>query len=184
MNRLRCFLVLLCVAPPCVPLAFAQIDPLDEHLGDSYYYVDHFEVVLEKRLSEVWPTLVDLSSWMPGLAEANEPLPDMTQGAVFHLYDDFYMEVAKIIPERMILLVNLPGSQQGEDTQGIAMISTHGVGDKTIVSIFMSRIFFWFEAEENPLRERRNSVEFVEARRSSYEDDILQRLREAVENSK
>jgi hypothetical protein len=135
-------------------MASAQVAPLDGDVGDCYYYVDHYEVVVENRLSEVWPVLVDLGSWMPGLAEANEPMPPVMQGAVFRLYDDFYIEVAKVIPEKMILLVNLPNSQEGEDTQGIAMISAHGVGEKTMVSIFMSRIYFWFEAEDNLLRRK------------------------------
>ena len=159
----------------------AQVSPLEVGAGDSYYYVDHYEVMLDKGLSEVWPILVDLSSWMPGLAEANESTPTTRQGAVFHLYDDFYIEVAKVIRDRMILLVNLPNAQDGEDTQGIAMISVHEIGERTMVSIFMSRIYFWFEAQDNPLRDRRESREFAESRRASYEDDVLRRLQEAVD---
>lgn len=100
----------------------------------------------------------------------------------YHLYDDFYIEVAKDIRDKMILLVNLPNSQEGEDTQGIAMISVHEAGEGTIVSIFMSRIYFWFEAHDNALRERRESREFAESRRASYEDDVLRKLQDAVNN--
>ena len=181
MKLAKRFLAILFLAT--VGAVSAQVSPLEEDTGDSYYYVDHYEVVLDKRLSEVWPILADLASWMPGLAEANDTIPATRQGAVFHLYDDFYIEVAKVIRDRMILLVNLPNSQEGEDTQGIAMISVHEIEDGTMVSIFMSRIYFWFEAQDNPLRDRRESREFAESRRASYEDDVLRRLQEAVDNA-
>jgi len=156
-------------------MASAQVDPLKGAVGRSYYYVDHYEVVIDHQSSEVWPVLVDLASWLPGLAEANDPMPPVTQGSVLHLYDDFYMEVARVIPERMVLLVNLPSSQEGEDTQGIAMISAYGIGEKTLVSIFMSRIYF---------SATRESDDFTESRRATYEENVLRRLQVAVENAR
>jgi hypothetical protein len=164
-------------------MASAQVAPLGGEAESSYYYIDHYEVVIEDELSAVWPVLVDLGKWMPGLAEANDPMPPVTQGAVLHLYDDFYLEVAKVIPEKMILLVNLPNSQEGEDTQGIAMISAHGFGEETLVSLFMSRIYFWLAVDENPLRATRESADFIESRRAAYEDNVLSRLRLAVETA-
>ena len=162
------------------PLTSAQISPLDGEFSDSYYFVDHYEVVVNRPASEVWPAIVRLGSWMPGLTEANETSPVAVEGEVFRLYDDFFMEVVKVVPESFIVLSNLPNSQDREQTQGVAMLSLRDIEGRTVVSLFMSRIFFWSEPSQNSLRTRRESAEFSEERRKNYRT-ILNTLKEIAE---
>ena len=164
--------------------ASAQIRPLDSDIDESYYYTDHFEIVIDKPVNDVWPVLIELGSWMAGLEEANPSSPVGVEGEVFRLYGDFHMEVVKVIPEKMLLLVNLPNSQQGEDTQGIAMITTQEVEGKTLVSMFMSRIYFWSEPGQNTLREQRESSDHSAQRTKLYKDNFLSRLKQLVEKQK
>lgn len=162
------------------PLTFAQISPLDGEFGDSYYFVDHYEVDVNRPVSEVWPAVVHLGSWLPGLAEANERSPVAVEGEIFRLYGDFFMEVIKVIPESFLVMLNLPNSQGGEQTQGVAMLSLRDKGGRTVVSLFMSRFFFWPEQSQNSLRTRRESAEFSEERRKNYRT-ILNTLKEIAE---
>jgi hypothetical protein len=120
--------------------ASAQISDLESGEGASYYYTDHFEVMIDKPLAEVWPLVLDLGGWMPYTEEFATSGP-VSEGQVIKLYGDFHIEITKIIPGQMLIIVNLPTSQEGEDTQGIAMVNVKAVGDRTQVSLFMSRIY-------------------------------------------
>jgi hypothetical protein len=162
--------------------AQAQISPLDSELGDSYYYIDHYEVVIEKPIHEVWPHVLEMGSWMPWTA-AEEGSLKISQGDVINLYDDFYIEIVRVIPESMVLLVNLPNSQEAEDTQGMAMLTAKESEGRTLVSLFMSRIYYWFDPGENELRERRATNEFSSSRRSTYKENFLSKLKELAENN-
>lgn len=164
--------------------ATAQISPLDTNAGESYYYTDHYETLINKPVADVWPFIVDLGSWMAGLKEANETPPVGVEGEVIRLYGDFYIEVVKAIPEKMLLMVNLPGTQQGEATQGIAMITAQETDGKTLVSLFMSRVYYWFQADQNSLRQRRESSNFAKSRQTLYKDKFLGKLKELAEAEK
>jgi hypothetical protein len=165
-------------------MAKAQISPLESDAGESYYYTDHYEVVIDKPVSGVWPFIIDMGSWMTGLNDANESSPAGVEGETFRLYGNFYMEVVKVIPEKMLLLVNLPNTQEGEDTQGVAMITAQEADGKTLVSIFMNRIYLWSQSEKNVLRERRESSNHAANRKVMYKEKFLTRLKELVEEAK
>jgi hypothetical protein len=164
-------------------VSFAQISPLNSDVGNSYYYIDHYEVAIEKPTSDVWPFIIDMGAWMPGLKEANESSPTAVEGEVFRLYGNFHMEVVKVIPEKMLLLVNLPNIQEGEKTQGTAMITVSEENGKTLVSLIMNRIHLWPKSEKNILRERRESSVHVNNRKSMYKQGFLARLKKLSEGT-
>src|SRR5690606_17425802 len=129
-------------------------------------------------LEDVWPHVLQMGSWMPWLGDESSVI---SEGDIINLYDDFYIEVAKVIPESTVLLVHLPNSQEGEDTQGVAMVTAKEVAGKTLVSLFMSRIYYWFNSDENGLLERRSSQEFGASRRATYKEGFLFKLKELAE---
>lgn len=163
-------------------IAIAQVSPLDSDVGESYYYTDHYEVVIDRPVSSVWPLIIDMGSWMAGLNEANDSKPVGVEGEIFRLYGNFYMEVVKVIPEKMLLLVNLPNTQEGEDTQGTAMITAQEVDGKTLVSLFMNRIYLWSRSETNVLREKRESSDFAVNRKVMFKANFA-RLKELAEKN-
>ena len=164
-------------------VGFAQISPLKSDVGNSYYYIDHYEVVIDQPVGDVWPFIIDMGAWMPGLKKANESSPIGVEGEVFRLYGDFHMEVAKVIPEKMLLLVNLPNIQEGEKTQGTAMITVSEESGKTLVSLIMNRIYLWPKSEKNILREKRESSEQVDSRARIYKQGFLARLKKLSEGT-
>ena len=120
---------------------------------------------------------------MPGLKEANESSPIAVEGEVFRLYGNFHMEVVKVIPEKMLLLVNLPNIQEGEKTQGTAMITVSEENGKILVSLIMNRIYIWPRYEKNVLRERRKSSERSENRSHMYNQGFLANLKKLSEGT-
>ena len=168
------FIVLLVVLSP---QGFAQISPIKSDLGHSYYYTDHYEITIDRSVSDVWPVMVDLGGWIPGIKEANTKSPMAVQGERFKLYGHYFMDVVKVIPEKMVLLVNLPTSQNGEKTQGTAMITLSEENGKTLVSMMMNRIYLWPSNEKNSLREKRESKEHADYRHLMYNRDFLSRLK-------
>lgn len=174
--------VVFCVLAGVLSKAvFAQISSLDSDIGNSYYYIDHYEVSIEKPASDVWPFVVDLGGWMPGLREVNDNGPVAIEGEVFTLYGNFQMEVVKVIPEKMLLLVNLPNIQEGEVTQGTAMVTVSEENGKTLISLFMNRIYLWPNSGKNILRQKRESSEHADSRRRMFEKGFLARLKELSE---
>ncbi|MGL6161936.1 hypothetical protein [Microbulbifer sp.] len=161
--------------------SLAQINELETSLGDSYYYVDHFETVINRPADEVWPHVVEMGKWMPWMAGGNSEIKDVSEGKKVHLYGDFYIEVVKVIPQKMILLANLPSMEKGEQSQGVAMVSITESNGKTIVSIFMSRIYNWFEDKENSQRVTRESAEFASQRKATFKDNFLAKLKALAE---
>ena len=81
-------------------MAIAQISPLESNEGESYYYTDHYEIVIDKPVSDVWPFIIDMGSWMAGLNDANDSSPIGAEGEVIRLYGNFYIEIVKVIPEK------------------------------------------------------------------------------------
>ncbi|PCJ27257.1 MAG: hypothetical protein COA96_03480 [SAR86 cluster bacterium] len=175
-------ITLICLIFPS-RLLNAQISPVDIDLGDSYYYTDHFDITIGRSVSVVWPHILEMSSWMPWMAETNSTSSTVAEGDLIRLYDDFYIEVAKIIPENMVLLVNLPNSQEGEATQGIAMVTIKEIdADNSVVSIFMSRIYYWFGENENQQRTTRESEEFSNSRQTTFKNNFLSQLKQLAES--
>lgn len=81
----------------------------------------------------------------------------------------------------MILVVNLPNNQEGEKNQGMVMISVLEENDKTLVSMFTSRIYFWPGPQDNMLRKRRSTAEFAESRKQTFKGNFLTTLKALAE---
>lgn len=115
------------------------------------------------------------------MAGTNSGSDKISEGERVHLYGDFYIEVVKVIPQKMIVLANLPNVDRGEQSQGIAMVSVTEDNGKTLVSIFMSRIYNWFDSKENPQRKTRESSEFANQRKATFKDNFLVKLKQLAE---
>ena len=105
--------------------------------------------------------------------------PRHREGEVYRLYrgQNFFMQITKIIPNKLIVGVNLPTTQRGEKAlAGTVMITLTGKGGKTVVSIFMVRQYSWFGEAPDPLRNVRESKRFAQSRRTSL-TKALDRLR-------
>ncbi|MEW5250033.1 SRPBCC family protein [Microbulbifer sp. 2201CG32-9] len=162
--------------------AAAQIYDLETDLGDSYYYTDHFEITIDKPADRVWPQLLHMGQWMPWMAVEGGDSKPVTEGDRVNLYGDVTIEVVKVIPRKMILLANLPHTDRGEQSQGIAMISIAESDGKTLVSLFMNRIYHWFDEAENPQRATRVSADFASQRQATFRDRFLAKLKQLAES--
>lgn len=159
----------------------AQVSALDADIGDSYYYVDHFEITIDKQVSDVWPHVIEMGAWMPWMAIKDSPSNIVQEGQKVNLYGDSYIEVVKIIPEKMVLLANLPNVENGEESQGIAMVSLVESEGKTIVSIFMSRIYSQTGALKSTQRSTRESIDFSTQRKEMFKGNFLEKLKQLAE---
>jgi hypothetical protein len=177
--------LLLLAGVVATSLASAETVIVDSDLTDSYYFVDTYEVLIDAPAEDIWPHLLDVASWMFEFSMIHESGPHNAEGEVFRLYEgqDFFVEIAKILPGKLLVLVNLPSTMQDEESVGIGMTSLTAVGGKTLVSHFMSRHYDWSLAAPNPLRERRASQDFQENTRVTW-DKFLNRLRELAEGTR
>jgi hypothetical protein len=155
----------------------AQVTDLDVGVGKSYYYTDHFEVIIDRPVSEVWPHVLTMGLWMPWMATEESPSGTVSEGKKVQLYGDNYIEVVKIIPKKMVLLANHPNTQNGESSHGVAMVSVVEANGKTLVSIFMSRLYGWFEAAPSTQRSTREAEDFAKQRKEMFQGKFLEKLR-------
>jgi hypothetical protein len=155
---------------------------IDSAITDSYHYLDHYEVMVEATAAEVWPVLVDAGSWMEELAMQHESGAFQAEGETFTLYGDprYRLQIVKLIPQRMMVAVNLPSRADGEDSVGIAMITLSESDGMTVVSNSMSRQYDWQGEGSNPLRVRRGSEEFRQFNQVLW-SSMLSRLKQLVE---
>jgi len=177
--------LLLLASLTAVRLASAATVIVDSELSDSYYFVDTYEVMIDRPAVDVWPHLLDVASWMYEFSMIHESGPYQAEGEVFRLYagQDFFMEIAKLIPGKLIVAINLPSTMLGEDSVGVSLISLTEVDGKTLVSNFMSRHFAGSLEAPNSLRQRRESQEFQANTRNTW-NNYLTRLRELAEASR
>lgn len=164
----------------------ASADPaiVESALGDSYHFVDTYEILIDETPDKVWPHLVDVASWMYEFSMIHESGPKAAEGAVFRLYEgqDYFMQLAKLVPGRLLVAVNLPSSVGGEELVGIAMLTLTEIEGKTLVSNFMARQSVWTRDAPNTLRMRRESAEFQESTQERW-NRFLARLRELAEGT-
>lgn len=151
-------------------------------LANAYHYVDRYEVIIDASPQEVWPWLLDFGSWMHQFDMKHESGPEAGEGATYRLYDgqDFFFKVVAVVPERMIVGINLPSTLQGESSVGVSMMTLAEFEGRTLVTNFMARQYEWHEAEPNPIKERRESSDFQDFNQRMW-DGFLERLRDLVE---
>jgi hypothetical protein len=164
-------------------VAFAETAIIDSELASAYHFVDTYEILIDQPPDVVWPQLVSIGSWMHEFAMIHESGPVGAEGEVLRLYEgqDFFVEIAKIVPGRMILLVNLPSTFQGEEMVGVGMLTLTEIDGKSLVSSFMSRQLSGPPEAIDPLRARRESAEYRELNRQMWQERFFGRLRELAE---
>lgn len=148
-----------------------------------YNFVSHYRVEVNAPVETVWPVLADLKSWMYDFdltslsGGAGEP------GQVLNLYEsqNFRIQVTASVPNRLLTIVNLPNTFQGEAGTGVGVFTLHRVAGGTEVSFTMSRRYEWSGDDNNPLRKRRASPEFHEQTRAMWQDRFLARLKHLAE---
>ncbi|MEX2963035.1 hypothetical protein [Microbulbifer sp. TYP-18] len=62
------------------------------------------------------------------------------------------------------------------------MISIAESDGKTLVSLFMNRIYHWFYEAENPQRATRVSADFASQRQATFRDRFLAKLKQLAES--
>jgi hypothetical protein len=156
---------------------------IESDLANAYYFVEHYEVLIDRAPGAVWPHLLDMGSWMYRFDMIPVSGPQSEERQVFRLYagEEFFFEIVKVIPGRMIVGVNLPSTMHGEEMIGVSMLTLTEVNGRSLVAIFMSRHNTWPEAGKNLLRETRDSAEFRESTHAMW-DGFMQRLRELAES--
>ncbi|HSG66450.1 MAG TPA: hypothetical protein VLD39_15685, partial [Gammaproteobacteria bacterium] len=166
-------------------LAFAETAIIDSELASAYHFVDTYEILIDRPPDVVWPQLVNIGSWMHEFAMIHESGPVGAEGEVLRLYEgqDFFVEIVKVVPGKLILIANLPSTMQGEEMVGVGMLTLTEVDGKSLVSNFMSRHMSWPDRAENPLRARRESAEYRELNRELWQQEFFGRLRELAESS-
>ena len=180
--RFVCFAVLAtCVL--CVSPAQASETVTAEPGGSAYHYVAHYSVEISASAAEVWEHLVNVGSWMYELDLTLESGTAGQEGEVRRLYagQDFFIEITKVIPNKLLVFVNLPTTFDGEYSTGVAVITLDEFDGVTRVNLTMSRRYTWDRAEPNPYRSNRESAEFQERTRAMWEDRFLNRLRSLAE---
>ena len=177
--------VLLPVLLLTSPGLFSNETLTPEPSSDSYNFVSHYRTTIHASVEQVWPVLIDLGAWMYEFELSTESGFPGTPGQILNLYQgqDFKVQVAGVELYKMLSVVNLPLTFQGEYGTGVGVMTLHESNNSTEVSVTMSRRYTSEVGLPNPLRERRASAEFQEQTRSMWQDRFLARLKQLVEES-
>lgn len=154
---------------------------------DSYNYVSSYRVGIDAPAADVWPHLIDLGSWMYDFDMAPEKGDPGAVGQVLRLYpgQDFFVQIVSMTPNQNLVVANLPATFRDEFSTGIAVMDLVETGEKTTLSLTMSRRYTWQgEKGENPLRAMRSSEQFQQGSKATWTRflDRLKSLAEAAGN--
>ena len=184
MRRAHRFLLIAASASILGRATHADTMIIDSRLADAYDFVDTYEILIDAAPDDVWPHLVDVASWMYEFSMIHESGPQQAEGEVFRLYEgqDYFLELVKLVPGKLMVGVNLPSLAAGEQLTGIGMFTLTEVDGKTLVSNFMARHSAWIETAPNTLRDTRESADFQQRTRDRW-NRFLSRLRELSEDT-
>ena len=145
----------------------------------DYHVVTHHQVTIKRPAADVYPHVVDFGSWI-GFDFVHVAGPDAGEGAIYRLYrdQDFFFQITRLIPDKLVVGVNLPSDFQGEQSSGVAVISLIELEGETVVTVTMSRQYDWTGEGPNPNQKARASKEFQENTRIMWEERFLPRLAE------
>ena len=165
------FVLTLLLVWAVVPLARATGTVISEPNSTNYHFVSHYRVKISAGPSTVWKHLVDLHSWMFEFEMAHVSGPHHEAGEVLRLYagQDFLVEITKTIPNKVIVIANLPSEFQGEHSTGVSVTTLNEADGGTIVDLTMSRRYTWHGEGADPVRARRESTEFNAATDARWE---------------
>lgn len=172
----------LVAAVMLVSVATASETITSEPDDSSYHFVSHYSIEIEAPANAVWKQLVDVGSWMYEFELSLESGTPGHEGEVRRLYpgQDFFIEITKIIPNKLLVFANLPSVLNGEYSTGVSVITLTETGGTTTVNLTMSRRYSWDSTAPNPQRSLRESPEFQE-RTGAMWQGFLGRLRSLVE---
>ena len=159
--------------------ALAQHTIIDSELVEAYFFVDHYETVIERAPEDVWGHVLNLPAWTGMIHESGT---EQAVGEVLRLYEgeDFFLKISELIPNRLLVCTLQPFEIDGEESLGLAMFVLTDLGSETLVSTFWSRHFGWLQDGPNPLRERRESQEYLDLNRNN-QNAVLERLKRLAE---
>lgn len=188
--------VLLKTIVLCGWAMFAQADLNHEIAGipdemsaasGTYHAPFYFETLINRPPDVVWPHLTDLASWIEFdfLPVSGRP---GHEGEIVQLYagQDFYTQTVKVIPDKLLMSVNLPSVYRGEYSTGIgifllAPLCADSSCPGTRVSVIMNRRYVWQGDGENGTRQVRESADFQAATRAAWEGRYLPALKKLAE---
>ena len=153
--------------------------------GAAYHYVSHYSVEIAASASAVWPHLLNMGAWMYEFEMSPVRGNPGEEGEVRRLYpgQDFMVQIVKVIPNRLLVIANLPSTFNEEYATGVGVITLHEVDGRTGVDLTMSRRYSWQGIGPNPQQQTRESADFREQTRAMWEDRFLGRLRSLAESS-
>ena len=157
-------------------IAVASESLVDEPNSDSYNFVTHYSIEIDAPAASVWKHLIDLGSWMYDFEMKPVSGVDELEGKVLRLYEgqDFQVQITKAIPNKLLVISNLPVSMEGERlSSGISVTTLTETAGKTMVGLTMSRRYTWEGVGENHLKSRRQSKEFVANTRATWTRFLL-----------
>ena len=152
-------------------LAVASETLTDEPEGDAYNFVSHYSIAIHAPAKSVWKHLIDLGSWMYEFEMQPVAGFNKLEGRVLRLYEgqEFYVQITKAIPGKLLVVANLPASMQGEHlTAGVSVMTLSESAGITTVDLTMSRRYRWSKPGENHLKLRRQSTAFIETTQTTW----------------
>lgn len=179
-----------CIAP----VAWAELNheivgiPDEVSAGSNAYHTSfYYEILIDRPAALIWPHLIQQSTWIESDFEPVSGVPGQV-GNIQRLYagQQFYMQTLKVIPEKLLLQVNLPSLYRDEYSTGVGIFTLHPVCpnarcNSTRLSVIMDRRYVWQGEGHNGTRDVRGSVDFNEATRVAWEDNYLPRLKSLAE---
>lgn len=106
-----------------------------------------------------------------------------TPGHVIRLYEgsEFLTQITAVEPERILSIVNLPLTFNGESGTGVGIFTLHELDDTTELSLTMSRRYSPIGDGFAASRATRGSDEFQKRTRVMWQDQFLARLKALTE---
>ncbi|WND03909.1 hypothetical protein QGN29_05925 [Temperatibacter marinus] len=163
--------------------AYADDTIVEEADGLSYVYTSYYEITIDRNSAAIWPIVKNLPAWMYEFELSYVSGEKGAEGEVLRLYpgQEFFIQVTKLIPEKLLAIVNSPSKFRGESSTGSAVIHLNERGNKTVVSLTMSRRYTWHGEGENPMKAMRKSAAFAENAKAMWQEKFLGRLKELAE---
>ena len=166
----------LLTLPVC---SIAATSVIDEPGDGAYNIVSHYQVSIDAPEEVVWAQLLDLKSWMYEFELTTVAGHRGQAGEVLRLYEeqDFLIQLVMLIPNELLVMVNLPSTFQGEYSTGSGVISLYRLAGKTMVELTMSRRYTWMGEGINDQRSIRESEASIQNTDEMWQDRFLDMLR-------
>ena len=148
----------------------------------TYNYVSSYEITINSSPEEVWKTLENLKSWMYTFELSHHSGSPGQVGEVLRLYPNqpFFIQVTGKVENKLLTIVNLPSSFNGEKSTGVGVISLTPNDSETQVQLTMSRRYEWIGEGDNTMKAKRESKQFQGSTAKMW-GNFLNKLKEISE---